>query len=91
MTVKMSISVSDSQAEYARKQVEAGRYASTSAVFQSAIEAQRREDEAYEAELRAFRDMIEERRKGPYVSLERFREMTEEMLARKRDQYGLAD
>ena len=91
MTVKMSISVSDSQAEYARRQVEQGRYASTSAVFQSALEAQRREDEAYEAELRAFRDMIEERRKGPYVSREKFHEMIEEMLARKRDQYGLAD
>ena len=89
MTVKLSVSITDQQAEYVRKQVSEGRFSSTSAVIQSALEAKRREDEAYEAELQAFRSMIEERRRGPFLSTEAFEERVEAMLKRKRDQYGV--
>ena len=80
MTVKMSISLTDQQAAYARRQVEEGRFPSTSAVIQQALEAKRREDEEYEAWKESFFDMLEGRAKGPFVSFEEFEVMVDTML-----------
>ena len=91
MTVKISISISDQQAAYARKQVEEGRFASTSAVIQQALEERRREDEAHEEERRAFFDMLRERARGPFLPAEESDRRFEEMMARKRKEFGLDD
>ena len=91
MTVKLSISLTDSQAEYARQQVEKGLFPSTSAVIQNVLETKRREDEAYEAEKAAFLEMLMERRKGPFVSSEEFSQMVDEMLAEESRRLGLED
>ncbi len=90
MTVKLSISLTDQQAEYARKQVEAGRFPSTSAVIQQALETRRREDEEYEDWKAAFFDELQRRAAGPHVPLDEFEEMVERMLAEKRVERGLA-
>ena len=84
MTVKTSISLTDSQEAFARDLVERGRYPSLSAVLQHGLEMLRAETEAHEAELAALRALLEERAKGPFVSMEEGRRQTEEMLARKR-------
>lgn len=89
MVVKISVSISDQQAEYARKQVAEGRASSTSAVIQQALEAKRREDEAFEAERAAFFAMLEERSKGPYIDMPEFRHRMDDMLDRKRKERGL--
>ena len=89
MTVKLSVSLTDQQAAYARRQVEEGRFSSTSAVIQQALEAKRREDEEYEAWRSEFFAMMEERAKGPFVSVDEFDGMVDEMLAEKRKQYGV--
>lgn len=91
MTVKLSISLTDQQAAYARKQVEDGRFSSTSAVIQQALEEKRREDEKYEAWKDDFSEMMRQRAEGPFVPLEDFRQSVEDMLDRKRVARGLAD
>ena len=89
MVVKLSISLTDQQAEYARAQVEAGRFSSTSAVIQQALEAKRREDEAYEAWKAGFEAEMIRRIDGPHVPIDEFHVMVDEMLAEKRRQYGV--
>lgn len=91
MTVKISISLTDQQAAYARKQVEEGRFPSTSAVIQQALEAKRREDEEYEEWKAGFFEMMAERAKGPHISTEAFEERVDNMLAEERARLGLGD
>jgi antitoxin ParD1/3/4 len=89
MTVKISISISDQQAEYARRQVAEGRFSSTSAVIQQALEAKRREDEDYEEWKAGFFAEMQRRAEGPHIPFEEFQERIEEMIARKERQYGV--
>lgn len=91
MTVKISVSISDQQAEYARKQVAEGRFSSTSAVIQQALEAKRKEDEEYEAEKEAFRTLLERRAKGRFVPLSTFRENMMRTLDEKAGRIDLDD
>lgn len=70
MTVKTSISLTDSQEAFARDLVARGRYPSLSAVLQHGLEMLRAETEAREAETAALRALLEERAKGPFLSME---------------------
>jgi len=96
MTVKSSISLTDEQAAFARSLVEAGRYSSVSAVLQQALEQMRQktmaddlELETKKLELEAFRQLIDKRRKGKFISLEEMKVRTDAMIERKRREYGL--
>lgn len=91
MTVKMSISLTDQQAAYARKQVEEGRFPSTSAVIQQALEAKRREDEEYAEWKAQFFDELKRRAEGPHVSSKEMDRRIDGMLAEQRRKYGLVD
>ena len=91
MTVNISVSITDQQAEYARKQVAEGRFSSTSAVIQQALEAKRKEDEEYEAEKEAFRTLLERRAKGGFVPLSTFRENMMRTLDQKAGTFDLDD
>ena len=84
MTVKTSISLTDSQEMFARELVELGRYPSLSAVVQRGLELLRAEREAQEAETAALRALLEERRQGGFVSLKEGRKRTERMIAAKK-------
>ncbi|MES1158942.1 MAG: type II toxin-antitoxin system ParD family antitoxin [Terricaulis silvestris] len=81
MTVKTSISLTDSQEAFARELVERGKYPSLSAVLQRGLEMLRTETELEEAELEGLRTLIQERMKGPFISLEEHRRQTKEMIA----------
>ena len=83
MTVKLSISLTDQQAEYARRQVEEGRFPSTSAVIQQALEAKRREDEEYEDWKAGFVEMLQSRLDGDFVALDEFRARVDRMIVEK--------
>ena len=89
MTVKLSVSITDQQAEYARRQVAEGRFPSTSAVIQQALEAKRREDEEYEEWKAGFLAEMKRRAEGEFISVEEFRDRVEAMLARKEKALGL--
>jgi antitoxin ParD1/3/4 len=89
MTVKISISISDQQAEYARRQVAEGRFSSTSAVIQQALEAKRREDEEYEAWKAGFADMLKRRAEGAFVSVDETRRRVDALFEAKRAARGL--
>lgn len=84
MTVKTSISLTDSQEAFARDLVARGRYPSLSAVLQHGLEMLRTQKEAEEAELEALRALITERRKGPFISIEEGQARTKAMIARKK-------
>ncbi|MGH6952291.1 MAG: ribbon-helix-helix domain-containing protein [Vitreimonas sp.] len=81
MTVKTSISLTDSQEAFARELVERGRFPSLSAVLQRGLEMLREETEAHEGELAALRALLEERAKGPFISMEESRAEIEEIIA----------
>jgi antitoxin ParD1/3/4 len=81
MTAKASISLTDSQEAYARELVARGRYSSLSAVLQHGLEMLRAETEAQDAELAALKALLEERAKGPFISMEESDAEIERMIA----------
>ncbi|OQW57283.1 MAG: hypothetical protein A4S17_04785 [Proteobacteria bacterium HN_bin10] len=84
MTVKTSISLTDSQEAFARELVERGRYPSLSAVLQHGLELLRSETELEAAELAALRELLKQRRRGAFVSIEKGRARTRAMIAAKK-------
>jgi antitoxin ParD1/3/4 len=83
-TVKTSISLTDDQEAYARALVESGQYPSLSAVLQRGLEMRLRDSEMRDAELRALRSLIDQRRAGAFVDLDEGEAETRAMLERKR-------
>lgn len=68
MTVKSSISLTDSQDAFVRRLVEQGRYPSASAVLQQSLELLRLKTEGEEIEVEALRILLSTRREGAFVS-----------------------
>ena len=89
MTVKLSVSLTDQQAAYARRQVEEGRFPSTSAVIQQALEAKRREDEEYQAWKSEFFSELRSRVDGPHRPAEETDRRIDALIARRRSERGL--
>ena len=85
MSVKASISLTESQEAYARDLVAQGRYPSLSAVLQQGLELLREQSQTTDA----LREVLDRRRAGPFVSLNEGRETTRGMIARKRSDRGL--
>lgn len=84
MTAKTSISLTDSQEAFARRLVENGTYSSLSAVLQHGLEMLRAEREKHEAEVAALRGLLEERRRGKFISMAESRKRMERMIASKK-------
>jgi len=84
MTAKTSISLTDSQEEYARSLVKRGRYPSVSAVLQHGLELLKTQQEAEEAEIAALRALLEDRKRGPFVGAKDGRKRTERMIAARK-------
>jgi antitoxin ParD1/3/4 len=84
MTVKTSVSLTDSQEAFARELVERGRYPSLSAVLQHGLELLRSERELEEAELAALRALLKTRRAGEFISVAKGRERTQRMIRAKK-------
>ncbi len=89
MSIKASVSLTDSQDAFARGMVAQGRYPSLSAVVQQGLELLRERTEAEAAETEALRLLLEERRAGRFVGPEEGRARTRAMLDRKRAGLGL--
>lgn len=89
MTVKSSISLTDEQAAFARALVDAGRYASVSAVIQHGVELLRSKTEDEELERAALRKLLDRRSRGPFVSPAEMDKRIEAMIDRKRRERGL--
>lgn len=89
MTVKSSISLTDEQHAFARELVSAGRYPSVSAVVAQGLELLKARTEAESMELEALKFLLEERRRGPFVSPDEMRKRLTAMADRKRRDAGL--
>lgn len=85
VSVKASISLTESQEAFARELVAQGRYSSLSAVLQRGLELLREESQTTDA----LRELLERRRNGTFISLDKSRESTRDMIARKRGERGL--
>ena len=83
MSVKTSISLTDSQEAFARTLVTAGVYPSLSAVLQRGLELLRSDTELKAAELAALKALLDARRAGAFVSSEEGRLRTAQMIAGK--------
>ncbi len=84
MTFKTSISLTDSQKEFALKLVESGKFPSLSAVLQHGLENFRTEHERHEAEITALRSLLDERMRGKSISMAEGRKRTRRMIAEKK-------
>ncbi|MEO3416174.1 type II toxin-antitoxin system ParD family antitoxin [Roseovarius sp. CAU 1744] len=89
MSVKASISLTETQDAFARELVGQGRYPSLSAVLQQGLELLREQTEAKDLETEALRALIMERRDGPFVDMSESRARTRAMLAGKKAQHDL--
>ena len=85
MSVKASISLTESQEAYARKLVAEGRFSSMSAVVQQGLELLREQSETTDA----LRAVLDQRRTGTFVSIGEGHQGTQDMIARKRAENGL--
>lgn len=68
MTFKSSISLSDTQADYARALVKSGQYSSFSAVMQQGLELLREKSSDTALEREALRRLLTARAVGDFVS-----------------------
>lgn len=89
MTVKSSISLTDEQHAFARELVSAGRYPSVSAVVAQGIELLKARVGAEATEIEALKLLLEERRRGAFVSSEAMGKRLTAMVERKRRDAGL--
>lgn len=89
MTVKTSISLNDTQANFAKTLVEQGAFPSLSAVAQHGIDLIRQRQEAERTDTEALKALLQDRAKGPFISAEDFRSDVETMMAEKRKKYDL--
>ena len=89
VTVKSSISLTDEQHAFARALVEAGRYASVSAVLQQGVNLLRQRMDAEDLEMEALRELLSRRRTGEFVEAQRMDTRLAGMIADKRAAHGL--
>ncbi|MGF9694796.1 type II toxin-antitoxin system ParD family antitoxin [Rhizobium sp. 0TCS1.26] len=89
MSMNASVSLTPQQAEFARRLVKEGRYSSLSEVVERGLELVREETQMRDEDLEALKALIEERRKGPFLSEEESNRRIEALIASKRAQYGL--
>ena len=90
MTVKSSISLTDEQHAFARALVEAGRYASLSAVLQQGVDLLRQRMATEELETVALRALLSRRREAEFISEEETDARLAAMIAEKRRAHGLS-
>lgn len=85
MSVKASVSISETQEAYARELVAQGHYASLSAVIQQGLELLREQSQTKDA----LRELLVRRQVGSFVSLDEGERRTQDMIARKKSERGL--
>ena len=90
MTVKSSISLTDEQHAFARTLVEAGRFASLSAVLQRGVDLLQQRVDAEELETTALRELLSRRREGEFVDTERMDKRLAGMISDRRRAHGLS-
>ena len=90
MTVKSSISLTDEQHAFARTLVEAGRYASLSAVLQQGVNLLLQRLDAEELETAALRELLSRRRAGTFIEAKQMDARLAAMVDGKRRAQGLS-
>jgi len=91
VTVKSSISLTDDQHSFARTLVDAGRFASVSAVLQQGVELLRRQMEDEALERTALAELLAQRRSGSFVSGSRMDDRLARMVRSKRTAHAVRD
>ena len=89
VTVKSSISLTDEQHAFARALVDAGRFASLSAVLQQGVDLLRQRMDTEELETAALRELLSRRRKGEVVGAGEMDARLAGVIADKRRAHGL--
>ena len=89
MTVKSSISLTAEQHTFATELVSAGRYPSVSAVVAQGLELLKARAEAESMETEALKLLLEERRRGAFVSSDEMGKRLTAVVQRKRRDAGL--
>ncbi len=91
MTVKSSISLTDSQHAFAKALVDSGHFPSVSAVLQQGIELLRGRMEDEVLQRAALAEILGKRRSGPFVSAKEMDKRLARMIAGKRRVHAIRD
>ena len=94
MTVAASVALTEEQRACAASLLEAGELPSAEAVVGRGFAFSREDAERrmyHGMILEEFRPFLDERREGPFISMEEPERRMEEMFARKRREHGLPD
>lgn len=89
MSVKASISLSETQNAFARALVADGRYASVSAVLQQGLDMLRQRTEVEAVRIEGLKTLLAERRNGAFVDMDEGRARTQAMIGAARADRGL--
>lgn len=91
MTVETSISLTDQQEAFARALVEAGRYASLSAVLQHGLDLLRAQAEQEDQDRDALRAALRKRAQGPFAPMETEGALSAQIIAEAKAKHGVPD
>ncbi len=80
MTEKASVSLTDDQHAFARQLVKAGKFGSVSAVAQEGLNLLQAKLDAEATETAALKALLDERRRGSFVSAAEMAERVEHMI-----------
>ncbi|MEM1018889.1 MAG: type II toxin-antitoxin system ParD family antitoxin [Pseudomonadota bacterium] len=89
MSIKASISVFESKDAFASGQVDDCPETCLNNAVPRGGDLVRDETERKEAELAALRTLIEDRARGPFLSVDEARQQTEDLITAKKTKHGL--
>ncbi|MDG4721528.1 MULTISPECIES: ribbon-helix-helix domain-containing protein [Thalassospira] len=89
MTVKSSISLTDTQGAFVRELVDNGTYPSASAVLQQGLELLRQKSEIEQLETEALRAVLQSRRDGKFIPASKIKDRLTSIATRKREKHAL--
>ena len=91
MSESYSIQLTDHDEKLACRLIENGQFADLNAVVQRGMELVREENEMQPSDVEALKALLDQRRKGKFISNAEGRRRTERMLSRKKAEHGLSD
>ncbi len=94
MPATLTVDLTEEQEAYARSLVEAGAFPSVDAVLHHSLDKLRLDEERnrYHGMTQdELRTLLEERRKGPFISMEEFTRLTDEMLDEEMNARAVSD
>lgn len=91
MSESYSIQLTENDEKLVFSLIENGQFNSLSAIVHRGLELVWRENEFQQTDIDALKSLLDDRRKGKFISNAEGRRRAEEMISRKRAEHGISD